>query len=94
MDLFKTMYIILLFEGLAVHPKLFLDPLVDRDRRLAQGWCNPFWNAHSRSLQVLRFKEQLLIQDDVSYRAPVSGYGLEFLAIEVRSPAEAKGFSL
>jgi hypothetical protein len=94
------MYIILLFEVLAVHPKLFLDPLVDRDRRLAQGWCNPFWNAHSRSLQVLRFKEQLLIQDDVSYRAPgnsvgiLSGYGLEFLAIEVRSPAEAKGFSL
>jgi hypothetical protein len=35
---------ILLLEGLAVHPKLFLRPLVDRDRRLAQGctvvlWC-------------------------------------------------------
>jgi hypothetical protein len=32
------MYIILLLEGLMVHPKLFRDPLVDRDRRLAQGW--------------------------------------------------------
>jgi len=26
-----------LLEGLAVHPKLFRGPLVDRDRRLAQG---------------------------------------------------------
>jgi hypothetical protein len=32
------MYIIVLLEGLAVHPKLFRGPLVHRDRRLAQGW--------------------------------------------------------
>jgi hypothetical protein len=38
LDLFKTIYIILLLEGLAVHAKLFCDPLVDRDRRLAQGY--------------------------------------------------------
>jgi hypothetical protein len=38
LDLFKTIYVILLLEGLAVHPKLFRGPLVDRDRRLAQGW--------------------------------------------------------
>jgi hypothetical protein len=37
LDLFKTIYIILLLEGLAVHPKLCRGPLVDRDRRLAQG---------------------------------------------------------
>jgi hypothetical protein len=36
--LFKAIYIILLLEGLAVHRKLFRGPLVDRDRRLAQGW--------------------------------------------------------
>jgi hypothetical protein len=30
-------YIILLLEGLAVHPKSFRGPPVDRDRRLAQG---------------------------------------------------------
>jgi hypothetical protein len=29
--------IILLHEELAVHPKLFRGPLVDRDQRLAQG---------------------------------------------------------
>jgi hypothetical protein len=27
-----------LLEGLAVHPKLFRGPLVDSDRRLAQGY--------------------------------------------------------
>jgi hypothetical protein len=31
------MYITLLLEGLAIHPKLFRGPLVDSDRRLAQG---------------------------------------------------------
>jgi hypothetical protein len=32
------MYIILLLEGLAIYQKLFRGQLVDRDRRLAQGW--------------------------------------------------------
>jgi hypothetical protein len=32
------MYIILLLEGLAVHPKLFRGPPVNSDRRLTQGW--------------------------------------------------------
>jgi hypothetical protein len=31
-----------LLEGLAVHPKLFCIPLVDRDRRLAQGCSSHF----------------------------------------------------
>jgi hypothetical protein len=30
LDLLKTIYIILLLEGLAVHPKLFRGPLLDR----------------------------------------------------------------
>jgi hypothetical protein len=38
LDLFKTIYGILLLEGLAVHPKLFRGRPVDRDRRFAQGW--------------------------------------------------------
>jgi hypothetical protein len=37
------MYIILLCEGLAVHPKLFRGPPVDRDERLAQGWHKGGW---------------------------------------------------
>jgi hypothetical protein len=37
------MYIILLHEGLAVHPKLFRGPPVDRDERLAQGWPKGRW---------------------------------------------------
>jgi hypothetical protein len=35
-------YIILLLEGLTVRPKLFRGPLVDHDRRVAQGWCRIF----------------------------------------------------
>jgi hypothetical protein len=47
--------IILLLEGLAVHPKLFRGPLVDRDRRLAQGWFSVRWGTDG--FRVLQRRE-------------------------------------
>jgi hypothetical protein len=52
-----TIYITLLLEGLAVHAKLFRDPLVVRDRRLAQCWSRASHTFLITTMVVPRFDD-------------------------------------